>query len=102
MTIEQFNQIPDGEVFKIVIQKSTAFSSRSEQGELVPEETMFVCKKGHADDWAIYGIPLVYIGPVPYYTMVQKVKTEGDKLTMEQYIKEVCDCDEEVYSRYRY
>ncbi len=102
MTIEQFNQIPDGEVFKVVVQKSAAFASRSEQGELVPVETMFVCKKGGDNDWAIYGSPITYIRYTSYRNMVDIVVSQGNKLTMEQYIKEVCDCDEEVYSRYRY
>jgi hypothetical protein len=104
MTVEQFNQIPHGEVFKVVVQKSTAFATRDIQGELVPIETMFVCKKGTGDDWAIYGLPVakeeVQLSSI--VNMVQNVASRGDKLTMEWYIKDIVNCDKDMFQCYRY
>ncbi len=59
LTLEQFNKLPHGEVFRVVVMKSNAATmERDEEGNLIPIETMFVCKKGTTDDWAIYYKPL--------------------------------------------
>lgn len=99
LTLEQFNKLPHGEVFRVVVMKNAATMERDEEGQLVPVETMFVCKKGTADDWAIYYKPLGHLHV--YRFLVNNVIDYGNKLTLHGYIQEVVPVDEEVLKLYR-
>jgi len=106
LTLEQFNKLPHGEVFRVVVMKSNAATmERDEEGQLVPVETMFVCKKGTADDWAIYYMPFDRLRMSALNReleeLVERVKDYGNKLTLHGYIQEVVPVDEEVLKLYR-
>lgn len=88
LTKTVFDEIPDGEVFKII--------TTNLQTVHKPFKTTlkFLCKKGHGNDWAIYyGLQ---------YTPDYVLATSGDKVTSEKCIQEICPCDPEVLARYRY
>jgi len=103
LTLEQFNKLPHGEVFRVVVMKSNAATmERDEEGNLIPIETMFVCKKGTADDWAIYYKPMDFTRFSPEYEkIVTYTKDYGSKLTLHGYIQDVVHVDEEVLKLYR-
>lgn len=90
MTIEEFREIPAGEIFRVVTTKyHTVVRVKGEWPTLT-----FVCKKGHGyDDWAIYcHFP---------ERGVDWIATNGDKVTMESNIRAIFPCDDEVYKLYR-
>ena len=92
MTIEKFNKIPAGEIFRtgeLPNQWNGLFMINERQGEMLT----WVAKKGHADDWAIY-----------YgwsYESVTFIANFGDKVTFENHIRKCVPCDDEVFLQYR-
>lgn len=88
LTKKVFEEIPDGEVFKIVTTKLQTVH------DPFKSNLKFLCKKGHANDWAIYyGLS---------YTPEYAIASNGDKVMTERCIMQICPCDPEVLSRYRY
>lgn len=102
LTIEQFNALPHGEVFRVIIMKSNAATmERDEEGQLVPVDTMFVCKKGAVNDWAIYYSILGVLNEYPVNAAIEGIKDYGFKLIKKEYIRSVVEVDSEVLNLYR-
>lgn len=93
ITNDIFKQIPDGEVFKVIITSIQNVFIKDTENRLGTTLT-FVCQKGFADDWTIYygeeDTPLDYI------------LKNGDKVMREDNIKSLSGCDDEVLAKYRY
>jgi hypothetical protein len=90
-SIEQFKEIPRGEVFRTVTTRHHTMTMVN--GEY-PELT-FVCKKGNGhSDWAIYY----------HYSDkgVEFIKRSGDKVMSKANILSIFPCDEEVLELYRF
>lgn len=87
ITKELFDQIKPGEIFRVVTTKYQRFEKPLEW------ELTFVCKKGDADDWAIY----CHFPAPPEF-----IAKRGHKVASEDIIKSICPCDEEVFKLYRY
>ncbi len=90
LTLDQFNQLPDGEQF------ATGTISDNEFGidmNTSNELLRFVAVKGYADDWCVY---------CHFATYGERYISEcGDKITFEVNIRRVVPCDDEVFARYR-
>jgi len=67
--------------------------------------TMFILKRGLIADWAIYYHPVDYIvksWDSELETMIECVKRTGNKLQDEDLIRSLSNCDEEMFSHYRF
>jgi hypothetical protein len=91
MTLQEFQEIPPGEVFRTVITKYHTFERVD--GEW--PELMFICKKGYGyDGWAIYcHFP---------EKGVEWIKEHGDKVHSQSIIRSIFPCSDEVYALYRH
>lgn len=90
MTFEEFQNIPKGEIFRIV---TTKYHTVERVNGIYPELT-FICKKGFGhDDWAIYC----------HYPErgIEWISENGDKVVGETNIRSIFPCDDEIYRRYR-
>lgn len=90
MNLQEFKEIPPGEVFRVV---TTKYHTVERLNGVWPELT-FICKKGHGyDDWAIYcHFP---------ERGVDWIREHGDKVTGERNIRSIFPCSDEVFKLYR-
>jgi hypothetical protein len=91
MTLEEFKEIPAGEVFRVVTTKYHTVERIDGEWPTL----MFVCKKGHGyDDWTIYF----------HYPEkgVEWICRSGDKVSSERNIRSIFPCSDDVYSLYRH
>ena len=91
MTKEQFDLIPNGNVFATGVLPNSPegiFMTRDE-GEL-----RWVAKKGYGNDWAVYC----------HWSSrsIEWIAAEGDKVQTEEYIKRCVPCTSEVMKLYRF
>ena len=93
ITKEQFDKIPDGDVFvKGEIENSPfgVYMTDSNKNKMLK----WVAKKGYANDWCIYchwsesGFDFVI--------------SNGDKVCGEENIKKLVPCTDELFKQYRY
>lgn len=100
----EFNEISHGEVFRVVVTSELGpYISQS----VIGDQLMFVAKKGHFNDWAIYVSRLTPASHWPsaldsYFDAVNYTKTHGDKLHNEDAIRNIVPCTNEVYLKYRH
>lgn len=89
LTMELFNLILPGEIFKVVTTKIQNIHQ-----PMIAELT-FVCKKGSSDfpSWAIYC----------HYSHrgIGFIENNGDKVFGEENIQSICPCDPDVLAIYR-
>ncbi len=93
MDIDEFNAVPDGEVFdkgEIANSADGVYITDSRPGEMLK----WVAKKGHGNDWGIY----IHWAKSGYDYVI----ANGDKVTSEDNIKKLVPCTDEVFGRYRY
>lgn len=88
LTLALLKSMKPGEVFRVV---TTKYQTLYQTGDL---ELTFVCKRGGGLDWAIYG-------GLPTWGL-ERIKTNGDKVTGEGLIKSLVPCDDEAFKLYRY
>ena len=89
LTKKIFDQIPDGEIFRIVTTKIQNVHKPMEA------ELTFIAKKGDGyPDWTIYCHHS--------HHDIEFIKEQGDKVMTRQEIQSICPCDEEVYRLYRF
>lgn len=88
MTLEEFNSIRAGEVFRSVT------TNQHKDTEWNNPLLTFVCVKGNHNDWAIY------------YHYADKgisfIREQGTKLTTDSRIQYILPCTDEVLKCYRY
>lgn len=90
MTIEDFEKIPDGQVFETgVLPDSLDGINMTSSGA----ELRWVAKKGYGHDWAIY----CHLAE----NSVSWIKQHGDKVQDERNIKRCIPCTDEVFKLYR-
>lgn len=87
LTRQQFALIPAGTVFKIV---TTCLQSIEQP---MKKTLKFICKKGKANDWAIY------YGEQSLHDY--QISITGNKVRSYEHIQEICPCTPEVLSLYR-
>ena len=93
MTMKRFKKIPAGKIFQageLPNEPGGLFMGGSTPGELLT----WVAVKGYSGDWCIYCHP-------GYYS-INDIGRNGDKVTFENHIRMCVECDDEVFSRYRY
>lgn len=91
LTIEKFNEVPNGAIIAMGI------SPNSEDGTFMTNsggELRWVAKKGYGNDWAVY----CYWS----HASIEYVMQHGDKVTSESNIKKCVPCTDEVFNLYRY
>lgn len=93
MTIEEFNKIPDGEIF------ATGVLPNSPEGIYMTEyhfnaNLKWIAIKGYAHDWVVYCDW--------EYKSYDDVKNQGQKITSKENIQKCIPCDEEVLKLYRF
>lgn len=92
LTLDEFKQIPDGEVIDSGILPNNQYGLHMTNSRL-NDPLIWVAIKGYGNDWAIYchweenGI--------------EYVKTNGDKITSKHHIQRCISCTDVVYSLYR-
>ena len=90
MTLEEFKEIPAGEIFRVVTTKYHTVERVNGEWPTL----MFVCKKGEGyDDWAIYC----------HYPErgVAWIAENGDKIRSSSNIRSIFPCSDEVFALYR-
>jgi len=91
LTIEKFNEMPDGEIFgKGIVTDNPEGVNMTNSGD----KLKWVAKKGGGDDWAIY------IHQADSST--DYIKRYGDKVKGESNILKLIPCDKEVLKKYRF
>lgn len=91
MTLEQFETIKDGEVFRAgLIEDSPSGCHMTGSGKML----RFVAVKGYADDWTVY----VHWAENSF----EYIRESGDKVLGKNNIVACVPCDDEVFARYRY
>lgn len=91
MTLEEFNNIPRGEVF------ATGVLPNSPEGIFMTNDggnLRWVAKKGWGNDWAVY-CHWEHNSP-------EWIRDHGDKTHTEEYIRRCVPCTDEVFKLYRY
>lgn len=93
MTLEQFNEIPAGNVFD----KGEAFNEPEGlymSSNKVGDKLRWVAVKGYANDWCVY---------VQWATnSFEFIEKQGDKITRTEHIQRCVPCEPEVLRRYRF
>lgn len=92
MTLEEFNQLIDGEIF------ATGLSPNSPEGIFMTDihqgdDLRWIAIKGYGFDWAIYC----------YWetASIEYIKSQGQKVASKQNIQKCVPCSEEVFNLYR-
>jgi hypothetical protein len=93
MTLEEFNKIPDGEVFATGVLPNSPEGIYM-TGEHFGESLKWIAIKGYAHDFAIY-----YHW---FYYSEEYIKEQGQKVTSKGNILKCIPCDEEVINLYRF
>lgn len=91
LTIEKFNCIEPGEIFASdIIDNSTEGILMTMNGG----KLRWLAKKGYGNDWAIYC----------HWACrdIKYIEQQGDKVSMQEYIKRCVNCTDEVLNLYRY
>ncbi|HDY67497.1 MAG TPA: hypothetical protein ENH85_06885 [Candidatus Scalindua sp.] len=91
MTIEEFNELSDGEIFDygILPNSPEGLFMTNDGGEL-----KWVATKGYGDDWSIY---------CHWSDHTEDwIKKYGDKLHNRAHIQLCVECDKEVMGHYRF
>lgn len=91
ITIEAFKKYPFCEIF------ATGFAFDNENEINMTRSNLllrWVAVKDETEDWSIY------VGPAN--DSIEYIKDCGDKLTFERNIKNVIDCDDDVFKLYRF
>lgn len=108
MTTEDLARIPDGQVFRAMYLQGNFFDGHI-------GTYLFIAKKGNANDWAVYGLPILdseemiqsqYKLPVLYKDsefvgQIHFTRLNGIKITDKDYIMRVVPCTEDLFGRYR-
>jgi hypothetical protein len=87
MTLEEYNSVPNGDVFKTV---TTKIQNVHDPGKSLLK---FLCKKSEGD-WAIY----YDHAHIPDYV----IATTGMKVKTKECIQQICPCSPEVLELYRF
>jgi len=103
LTLEQFNEIPDGEVFADGIIKNNPegfFVTR----ENLDRDILWIAQKGFGEDFTIYyGWAEPQEGdPEGVPVGMSMIITNGDKMYNKEIIRKVLPMEDEVFSKYRY
>jgi len=90
LTLEQFKNLPDGEIF------STGLLPNSPEGIFMTNsggELRWVAVKGYGNDWTVY--------THWSYNSIEWIKSHGDKIHTEEYIRRCVYCTDEVFALWR-